>query len=56
MRPLRAHCHLGLGRLYLRTSRPELGAGEVAEAIRLYRDMGMTFWLAQASARLQRAE
>ncbi len=56
MRPLRAHCHLGLGRLYLRTSRPELGAGEVAEAIRLYRDMGMTFWLGQASARLQRAE
>jgi hypothetical protein len=45
MRPLRAHCHLGLGRLYLQTSRPELAASEVAEAVRPYRDMGMTFWL-----------
>jgi hypothetical protein len=56
MRPLRAHCHLGLGRLYLRTSRPELAASEVAEAIRLYRDMGMTFWQERASARLERSD
>jgi class 3 adenylate cyclase/tetratricopeptide (TPR) repeat protein len=49
MRPLRAHCHLGLGRLYLRTSRAALAASEIAEAVGLYRDMGMTFWLEQAS-------
>jgi tetratricopeptide (TPR) repeat protein len=45
MRPLQAHCHLGLGRLYRRTGNAEVAAAEVAAARDLYRTMGMTFWL-----------
>jgi class 3 adenylate cyclase/tetratricopeptide (TPR) repeat protein len=45
MRPLQAHCHRGLGRLYQRRGDPEAGATAAAAARELYRAMGMTFWL-----------
>jgi tetratricopeptide (TPR) repeat protein len=48
MRPLVAHCHLGLGRLYGQTGRGEQAGTELAAAIALYRAMDMTFWLPQA--------
>jgi class 3 adenylate cyclase/tetratricopeptide (TPR) repeat protein len=48
MRPLQAHCHLGLGTLYLKTGRPEQAHAELSAAIDLYRAMDMTFWLPQA--------
>jgi class 3 adenylate cyclase/tetratricopeptide (TPR) repeat protein len=48
MRPLLAHCRCGLGTLYTRTGQQELARAELAAAIALYRDMGMTFWLPQA--------
>jgi tetratricopeptide (TPR) repeat protein len=48
MRPLQAHCHLGLGTLFATTSRPELARAALSTAIELYRAMGMTFWLPQA--------
>jgi class 3 adenylate cyclase/tetratricopeptide (TPR) repeat protein len=52
MRPLQAHCHLGLGTLYAKTGRQEQARTEVSAAITLYRVMEMTFWLLQAEAAL----
>jgi tetratricopeptide (TPR) repeat protein len=52
MRPLVAHCHLGLGRLYYRTGRGEPARTALTTAITLYRAMDMTFWLPQAEAAL----
>jgi hypothetical protein len=45
MRPLVAHCHLGLGILYAKTGRREQAHAELAAASELYRAMEMTFWL-----------
>jgi class 3 adenylate cyclase/tetratricopeptide (TPR) repeat protein len=50
MRPLVAHCHLGLGRLYYQTGQRELARAALTTAIDLYRAMDMTFWLPQAEA------
>jgi tetratricopeptide (TPR) repeat protein len=44
MRPLVAHCHLGLGRLYSQTGRGEEARAELSAAIALYRAMDMTLW------------
>ena len=52
MRPLVAHCHHGLGRLYGQTGRREAARAALATAIDLYRAMDMTFWLPQAEAAL----
>ena len=48
MRPLQAHCHLGLGTLYATAGRWEPARAALAAAIALYRDMEMTLWLPQA--------
>jgi class 3 adenylate cyclase/tetratricopeptide (TPR) repeat protein len=50
MRPLVAHCHLGLGRLYQRTGQPEQAQEHLITATVLYREMGMPFWLEKAEA------
>ena len=52
MRPLQAHCHLGLGTLYATPGRPEPARAALAAAIALYRAMDMTLWLPQAEAAL----
>jgi tetratricopeptide (TPR) repeat protein len=52
MRPLVAHCHLGLGRLYGQTGRREPARAALSDAIELYSAMDMTFWLPQAEAAL----
>ena len=52
MRPLVAHCHLGLGMLALKTGRGEQARAELSTAIALYRAMDMAFWLPQAEAAL----
>jgi tetratricopeptide (TPR) repeat protein len=52
MRPLVAHCHLGLGRLYHQTGRGAQARTALTTAIDLYRAMDMTFWLPQAEAAL----
>jgi class 3 adenylate cyclase/tetratricopeptide (TPR) repeat protein len=44
MRPLLAHCHLDLGRLYQRRGDPRAAAA-VAAARDLFRAMDMSFWL-----------
>jgi class 3 adenylate cyclase/tetratricopeptide (TPR) repeat protein len=56
MRPLVAHCHLGLGTLYLKIGRPEQARAELSAAIALYRAMEMTFWLPQTEAALAQME
>jgi tetratricopeptide (TPR) repeat protein len=52
MRPLVAHCHLGLGQLYHQTGRAEQARAALTTAIDLYRAMDMPFWLPQAEAAL----
>jgi tetratricopeptide (TPR) repeat protein len=52
MRPLQAHCHLGLGILYTKTGQREQARAELSMAIALYRAMDMHFWLPQAEAAL----
>ena len=56
MRPLQAHCHHGLGRLYHQTGRAEPARVALAAAIGLYRAMDMTLWLPQAEAALAQVE
>jgi Flp pilus assembly protein TadD len=56
MRPLQAHCHHGLGRLYGQTGRGAPARAALATAIALYRDMAMTFWLPPAEAALAQVE
>jgi len=50
MRPLVAHCHLGLGKLYRRTGRRELAHEHVTTATTMYHEMGMTYWLEKAES------
>jgi tetratricopeptide (TPR) repeat protein len=52
MRPLQAHCRLGLGTLYTKIGQREQACAELSAAIELYRAMEMTFWLPQAEAAL----
>ena len=56
MRPLQAHCHLGLGTLYAKSGQAEHARSELATAIALYRALEMTFWLPQAEAALAQVE
>ena len=46
MRPLVAHCHLGLGKLYRRTGKSE--QAHLAAATAMYREMDMAYWLRRA--------
>jgi hypothetical protein len=50
MRPLVAHCHLGLGKLYRRTDKREQAQEHLATAVMMYREMGMQLWLEKAEA------
>ncbi len=52
MRPLAARCHLGLGKLYRRTGDGVKAQEHLATATKMYREMDMDFWLAQAEAAL----
>ena len=48
MRPLIAPCHLGLGKLYQRTSKQEQAVEHLTIATSMYREMDMRFYLEQA--------
>jgi DNA-binding winged helix-turn-helix (wHTH) protein/tetratricopeptide (TPR) repeat protein len=52
MRPLLAHCHLGLGTVYTQAGQRKQARAPLSTAVALYRAMGMTFWLPQAEATL----
>ena len=56
MRPLVAHCHLGLGILYAKIDQPEQARTTLATAMEMYQAMEMTFWLPQAEAALAQVE
>jgi tetratricopeptide (TPR) repeat protein len=56
MRPLQAHCHLGLGMLYLKIGRREQARPELSAASALYHAMAMTFWVPRAEAALAQVE
>src|SRR5262249_37900435 len=45
MRPLVAHCHLGLGKLYRRTDKREQAREHLTIARTMYREMEMAYWL-----------
>jgi len=48
MRPLVAHCHLGLGKVYRRTGDEVKAEEHLRAATIMYRELDMGFWLAQA--------
>jgi DNA-binding NtrC family response regulator/tetratricopeptide (TPR) repeat protein len=48
MRPVVAHCHLGLGKLYRRTGKREQAQEHLTTATTMYREIDMRFWLGQA--------
>ena len=52
MRPLMAHCHLGLGKLSRRTGRHDLAREHLTTATTMYREMRMRLWLEQAETGL----
>jgi class 3 adenylate cyclase/tetratricopeptide (TPR) repeat protein len=52
MRPLVAHCHLGLGKLDRRTGEREPAQEHLTTAMTMYREMDMRFWLEQAEAEM----
>ena len=54
MRPLVAHCHLGLGKLYRRTGKREQAHDHLTTATTMYREMDMRFWLEQAETAIVR--
>ena len=53
MRPLIAHCHLGLGKLYRRLGKQQEAQDHLATATIMYREMDMRFWLEQAEAEVR---
>jgi tetratricopeptide (TPR) repeat protein len=56
MRPLVAHCHLGLGKLYRRTGDGAKAEEHLTTARAMYREMDMGFWLEKAETELGGAE
>jgi hypothetical protein len=52
MRPLQAHCHLGLGTLYATTGQQQQAQVARSTATEMYHAMAMTLWFLQAGAAL----
>src|SRR5262249_20197021 len=52
MRPLVAHCQLGLSELYRRRDNGGQAYQHLTTAKAMYREMGMTYWLEKAEAEL----
>ncbi len=55
-RPLAAHCHLSLAKLYRRTDQREQAQEHFATATAMYRDMDMPYWAEQAEAEMRRLQ
>ena len=53
MRPLIAHCHLGLGKLCRRTGQRNQAREHITTATTMYREMDMPSWLNQAAAEMR---
>ena len=54
MRPLVAHCHLGLGKVYRHTGKRQEAQERLATARTMYREMDMRFWVEQVEAEEKR--
>jgi DNA-binding SARP family transcriptional activator len=54
MRPLVAHCHLGLGRLSARIGKSQAAREHLTTATTMYREMDLPFWLEQAEREASR--
>jgi class 3 adenylate cyclase/tetratricopeptide (TPR) repeat protein len=54
MRPLAAHCHLGLGKLYHRIGKRDQGQGHLSTATTMYREMGMMYWLEKTHREIEK--
>jgi tetratricopeptide (TPR) repeat protein len=52
LRPLLAHCHLGLGKLYRRTGKGKEAHAHLTTATAMYLEMDMRFWLEKAEVEL----
>jgi tetratricopeptide (TPR) repeat protein len=48
MRPLVAHCHVGLGKLYRRVVKRHDAAGHLTTAVTMFGEMDMRYWQEQA--------
>ena len=53
MRPLVAHCHLGLGRLDRRTGDRQEAQEHLMTAATMYHEMDMRLWLEQAEVKME---
>ena len=53
MRPLLAHCHMGLSRLYKRTAKADKVQKHLTVATTMFRQMEMRFWLENAEAEMK---
>jgi tetratricopeptide (TPR) repeat protein len=53
MRPLIAHCHLGLGKLYKRTKKQDKAQEHLTVATTMFRQMDMSFWVEKAEAEMK---
>ena len=56
MRPLQAHCHRGLGMLYVQAGQQEQAHAVLTTALKLYRAMDMAFWLPETEAALAQVD
>ncbi len=56
MRPLIAHCHLGLGTMYLKIGWRQQAHAELSTASEPFGAMEMTVWLTRAEAALAQGE
>jgi hypothetical protein len=45
MRPLQAHCYLGLGEIHAQSKNTRTAQSEIGRAGELYRTMDMSFWV-----------
>jgi len=52
MRPLVAHCHLGLGKIHRRTGDGVKAREDSSISMKMYREMDMPFWLERAQAEM----
>jgi hypothetical protein len=53
MRPLLAHCHFHLGKLFRKTDQHEQAREHLTTATTMYGEMNMRFWLDQAEAEMR---
>ena len=53
MRPLLAHCHAGLGKLYGKTGNLQQAKAHLANGVAMMREMEMGLWLEKADAELK---